>query len=43
MEKNATAVADEDEDDLRRSAYQIFIGHIMAAISYMLPVVVMGG
>ena len=40
-EKNVTTVA--QEDDLQRSAYQIFIGHIMAAISYMLPVVVMGG
>lgn len=26
-----------------RSAYQIFIGHIMTGISYMLPVVVLGG
>lgn len=41
MQKNITAVADEDA--IQRSAYQIFIGHIMAAISYMLPVVVMGG
>ena len=41
MEKSITTVV--HEDDLQRSAYQIFIGHIMAAISYMLPVVVMGG
>ncbi|KAG6326616.1 hypothetical protein ID866_12474, partial [Astraeus odoratus] len=41
MEKNVTTVVHEDE--LQPSAYQIFIGHIMAAISYMLPVVVMGG
>lgn len=27
----------------KRSAYQIFIGHIMTGISYMLPVVVLGG
>lgn len=27
----------------KRSAYQVFIGHIMTGISYMLPVVVLGG
>lgn len=41
MEKNTATVAHEEETP--RSAYQVFIGHIMAAISYMLPVVVMGG
>ncbi|WP_108652806.1 PTS fructose transporter subunit IIC [Dongshaea marina] len=29
--------------DEKRSAYQVFIGHIMTGISYMLPVVVLGG
>lgn len=27
----------------KRSAYQVFIGHVMTGISYMLPVVVLGG
>lgn len=27
----------------KRSAYQVFIGHIMTGISYMLPIVVLGG
>ncbi|MDN3685180.1 hypothetical protein QW180_22710 [Vibrio sinaloensis] len=29
--------------DEKRSAYQVAIGHIMTGISYMLPVVVLGG
>lgn len=41
MDKATTQIACDTET--QRSAYQIFIGHIMAAISYMLPVVVMGG
>ncbi|BBS35581.1 PTS fructose transporter subunit IIC [Enterobacter sp. LM3] len=41
MEKTVTHI--EDHAESSRSAYQIFIGHIMAAISYMLPVVVLGG
>lgn len=41
MDKATTQIACDTETQC--SAYQIFIGHIMAAISYMLPVVVMGG
>jgi PTS system fructose-specific IIC component len=41
MGKSSEQVFLDNEEE--RSAYQIFIGHIMAAISYMLPVVVLGG
>lgn len=41
LDKTVTHIENDAEN--HRSAYQIFIGHIMAAISYMLPVVVMGG
>lgn len=41
MDKTVTAACEEQEE--ARSAWQTFIGHIMAAISYMLPVVVLGG
>ena len=41
LSKGSTQITDEPEE--HRSAWQIFIGHIMAAISYMLPVVVLGG
>ncbi|MCS2157289.1 fructose-specific PTS transporter subunit EIIC [Scandinavium sp. H11S7] len=30
-------------EEMQRSAYQVAIGHIMTGISYMLPVVVLGG
>ncbi|MFA0440801.1 PTS lactose transporter subunit IIB [Vibrio sp. 10N.286.49.C2] len=35
--------ADAEVHDEKRSAYQVAIGHIMTGISYMLPVVVLGG
>ncbi|WP_019615555.1 PTS fructose transporter subunit IIC [Psychromonas ossibalaenae] len=38
-DKSEAAAVYEEE----RSAYQVFIGHIMTGISYMLPVVVLGG
>lgn len=41
MEKTVQSTTASPE--LSRSAYQIFIGHIMTGISYMLPVVVLGG
>ncbi|GAM75116.1 PTS system nitrogen-specific IIA component [Vibrio ishigakensis] len=39
-EKTTAHVESPDE---KRSAYQVAIGHIMTGISYMLPVVVLGG
>ncbi|MBY7729296.1 PTS transporter subunit EIIC [Vibrio splendidus] len=35
--------SDIEVHDEKRSAYQVAIGHIMTGISYMLPVVVLGG
>ena len=40
--KQKSSVSDHPMEE-KRSAYQVAIGHIMTGISYMLPVVVLGG
>ena len=41
--KERTTALEASADIEKRSAYQVAIGHIMTGISYMLPVVVLGG
>ena len=41
--KTKTAASSFSSVEEKRSAYQVAIGHIMTGISYMLPVVVLGG
>ncbi|MNJ26875.1 PTS system mannose-specific EIIBCA component [compost metagenome] len=43
MDRGKTKSDPSAQYEEKRSAYQIFIGHIMTGISYMLPVVVLGG